>query len=49
MTTETTQRIDAALAKGEISNWELFEVDNGCCDLKDNPPPLGIPAFGQES
>jgi hypothetical protein len=42
MTEETTSRIQSALAKGEITLWELFEVHNDCCDVEDNPPPLGI-------
>lgn len=42
MTEATSSRINAALALGEISSWELFEVDNGNCDSSANPPPLGI-------
>jgi hypothetical protein len=42
MTEEVTNRITQALGKAEISLWEMFEVDNGCCDDLKNPPPLGI-------
>lgn len=47
MTPDTTQAIYSALGRADIQPWELFEVDNACCDAGpqgDNPPPLGIPA-----
>ncbi len=39
MTPDTSARIRSALARAEITMWELYEVDNSCC----SDPPLGLP------
>ena len=40
MTTETSSRISNALAKGSINTWELYEVNNNCCNI--DPQLLAI-------
>jgi len=47
MSPSTTQRIETAFRKGKIEMWELFEVNNTCCENANgdvlDPPPLALP------
>ena len=42
---EHDEALDVAMAAAGIERWELYRVDNGCCD----GAPLGVPDAGQST